>query len=142
MSTITHGMFGTPIYAVWNSMKRRCGSPSHPAYINYGARGIRVCPAWQKFEAFFADMGHAPPGMTLERRDNAKGYSKSNCFWATRKEQANNRRSCKLLTHRGETKNVTQWAEALKLPRQLIYDRLRAGWETPRALSQPKRGQP
>lgn len=133
-------MFGTPVYAVWVGMKQRCSNPKHVHYANYGGRGIAVCTEWADFSKFYADMGDPPPRHTLERENNDLGYSKSNCVWATRKTQANNRRDCKVITYEGVVLNVTQWAERLDLPRQLIYDRLRAGWSTERALTQPQRG--
>jgi DNA invertase Pin-like site-specific DNA recombinase len=50
-----------------------------------------ICPEWlDSFENFYADMGPCPLGMTLERSDNDKGYSKDNCVWATRETQATN----------------------------------------------------
>lgn len=54
-----------------------------------------MCKRWTKFENFLADMGTRPVGMTLERKNNDKGYSKRNCVWATQAQQNNNRRSRK-----------------------------------------------
>ena len=73
-------------------MRQRCENPKHKSYASYGGRGITVCPEWGTFEVFFADMGSKPRGLTLERSDNEKGYSKDNCIWATRSAQAINRR--------------------------------------------------
>lgn len=82
-----------PIYAVWASMMSRCYSPNQPTYQDYGARGIKVDPSWHHFKNFAKDMGIRPgPEWTIERKDNNKGYEKSNCVWATRSDQCVNRR--------------------------------------------------
>lgn len=83
-------------YSVWARMLQRCTNPKADKYAHYGGRGIVVCRRWRRFEAFLADMGEAPLGRTLERRNNAKGYSKRNCYWATREQQARNKRTTKL----------------------------------------------
>lgn len=83
----------SPEYNSWQHMKNRCLNPKCRDYAYYGARGITVCKRWLQFEHFLTDMGRRPsPLHTLERRDNMKGYSTSNCAWATRETQARNRR--------------------------------------------------
>jgi hypothetical protein len=80
-------------YEIWRGCIRRCTNPTHRYYQDYGGRGITVCDRWlQSFEAFIEDMGHAPSGYTLDRRNNDLGYGPDNCIWATAKQQANNRR--------------------------------------------------
>lgn len=77
-------------------MVSRCCSPSNKNFDRYNALG--VCDRWingdgvtDGYGCFLKDMGERPDGMTLDRIDNDKGYSKDNCRWVTREIQTLNR---------------------------------------------------
>lgn len=86
----------TPEYTAWARMWTYCTNKKHPRYKDWGGRGIRVCARWQSYTAFLADMGRRPsPHHSLDRKDNDGDYTPKNCRWATRKQQANNKRTSK-----------------------------------------------
>jgi len=81
-------------YNSWSGVKSRVLNPRDCLYPYYGGRGIDMDPAWCDFLTFLADVGPAPDEKhSLERIDNSLGYWKFNVKWATRQEQACNRRT-------------------------------------------------
>lgn len=139
-STTTHGMAGTRTHRIWRAMLTRCTNPRIPQYKDYGGRGIGVCKRWRKFENFYADMGACPDGLSIDRRNNSKGYSPGNCYWATRAEQNRNARSNRNLTMNGVTLVAAEWARRMGLSKSAIYVRLNNGWSVEKTLTTPKRG--
>lgn len=118
-----HGMSKTSIYGIYASMLSRCHSKSDSNYFRYGGRGIEVCQRWRdSFLNFYEDMGDRPRGMTLERIDNNKGYSKENCKWATMMEQCNNRRSSSYVVLNGRKMTKAQASRITGLNQTTIGD--------------------
>ena len=134
------GVVYTAEYAVWGHMRSRCNNPKHPAYVNYGGRGIRVCKRWETFKNFFADMGARPTSdHTLERLNNDGDYKPSNCVWALPKEQSRNKRSNRWLTHNGETLILADWAKRIGTQPTTLWLRLEKGWSVADTLTVPIR---
>jgi len=116
-----HGMCRTRTYNVWMHILRRCQNLKCFAYRWYGARGIKVCERWGKFENFLADMGECPPGRSIDRIDNDKGYEPGNCRWANRGEQARNTRRTIFITVDGERLCVKDWADRIGVKASAMY---------------------
>ena len=83
-------------YTTWVSLRARCNNQNHHKYPIYGGVGIKVCPEWDDFEVFLADMGTRPEGCTIDRIDSTGDYTKSNCRWSNIHIQNRNRSSVKL----------------------------------------------
>lgn len=133
-----HGKCYTSTYHIWHGMVARCTNPNCAAYPDYGARGITVCDAWLTFEGFYRDMGERPAGKSLERTDNSKGYDPANCVWASRKAQNRNKRSNVLLTIKGETLCMSEWAERSGIKYATIHQRFtKYGWSAERSVFTP-----
>ncbi len=127
---MTHGQWGTRLYRIWKCMKTRCHNQNHQAYDRYGARGITVCDEWKDdFQAFYdwAMANGYEDHLTIDRKENDKGYSPDNCRWVTAKVQANNRKNNVLVTINGETKTIAQWAEQCGLKYDTVLKRYNKG---------------
>lgn len=135
----THWKSASSIYRTWRAMIDRCHKPNDVNYPHYGARGIRVCDRWQNFVNFLEDMGEPSYDETLGRVDNDGNYTPKNCRWETAFEQANNRRTNKILTFNGETHTIMEWARKLKVSPSALYKRAEYGWNTERILTTPVR---
>lgn len=133
----THGQSYDSVYRIWNTMKQRCANPKNTHWDSYGGRGIKVCDRWLTFENFFQDMGERPHGLTLERKDNERGYEPGNVIWASRLDQANNRRTNVFITYNGETRTVAEWGRKTGFGKSAIMNRLSDGWPVERALTEP-----
>lgn len=136
----THGhksMTGaSPTYESWRAMKRRCRDLTRENAQHYAGKGINYDPRWEHFEAFLEDMGERPEGLTIDRIDNDRGYSKENCRWATPKQQTHNRGIVRLATIDGVTKPLAVWCEERGISYGAALQRIDyRGWDVEAALT-------
>ena len=116
-------------YWVWLSMIRRCTYTKEPAYKHYGGRGIQVCERWRtSFWNFLADMGERPsPELQLDRIDNDGNYEPGNVRWATIEENANNKRSNRILFLNGVKYTASRFAKEFGFDSACVLSRMNAG---------------
>jgi hypothetical protein len=126
-----------PTYTTWQSMKDRCLNPNSVTFDRYGGRGITVCERWlHSFENFLADMGERPAGMQLDRIDNDGHYEPRNCRWVTKRDNARNRKSCLFIVIDGKKLTAVEWSDITGVPADVIYNRIRHGWDPVRAATE------
>lgn len=126
----------TPLYYVWSSMRQRCNNSNHPAYKNYGSRGISVCKEWDDYSVFkeWALASGYKKGLSLDRIDNDGNYCPENCKWSTFIEQQNNRRCSFYITYNGITRTATEWSRIVNKSDTTIKERIKRGWSVEDAL--------
>lgn len=134
-----HNMSNTRLYAIWSDMKHRCLNENNIRYKRYGGRGISVCEEWLEFKNFYewAKSSGYKDELTLDRVDNNKGYSPRNCKWSTQKEQAWNRSTTFKVERNGVSKSLREWCRLENVPFNMVYRRLRRGWDIEDALRIP-----
>lgn len=120
-------------YNTWNLMKQRCDNPKDARYLRY--HGLGYDPRWKLFSNFIEDMGDRPEGYSLDRIDNTKGYSKNNCRWATKLQQANNKINSHFIFIDGIKKTVAEWTRCFGQKGSTVRMRLKYGWDEITALS-------
>ena len=137
-----HGMSHSNIYYSWTGMISRCYDKNIISYKNYGGRGIIVCDRWKDKETgfidFLSDMGPRPTLQhSIDRIDNNGNYEPSNCRWATRKEQSNNRRINRMITYCGEKKTASEWSNIVNITAETLYKRTKRGWSDEKTIETP-----
>lgn len=130
-SHLRHNMSKDRLFHIWSGMKHRCDDAEHPAYADYGGRGISYCKEWSISDNFFAwakESGYEPH-LTLDRFPDMNGnYEPSNCRWATQKQQCRNTRRSIMITRGDETKSLPEWCEVLNFGYIMAYKRIKRGW--------------
>ena len=127
----THGMSRTNINQTWRDIKQRCYNPKCKIYPRYGGRGIKICPQWHDFQTFYNDVSQMEnfnrAGYTLDRINVNGDYSPENCRWATRKEQARNRRNNVLVEYEGVEMTLAEAAEKSGINYSTLQSRYKRG---------------
>ena len=138
----THNMSNTRPYKIWVDMKKRCSNKKHWAFGHYGGRGIKVCDEWQEFLPFYEwsmANGYAD-NLTIDRIDNDGDYRPSNCRWATRKEQANNKSNNTIYEVDGKKHTIRKLSDLYGISYGTLSSRIRSyGWSVEKAVSTPVR---
>lgn len=141
-SRLTHGGTETRLYSIWSMMRRRCNSPTCDDYPRYGGRGIAICAEWSDFAVFraWALSNGYQPALTIDRRDNERGYEPGNCHWTTRTAQNRNRRDNVRYPFRGKRLTIPEIAEIVRLPAPALRLRvIRYGMSIEEATTRPLR---
>lgn len=137
-SKTTHGFTGRPEHNVWRGILVRCYNKNSRAYKYYGERGICVSEEWMDFSNFIKDMGPRPsPHHTIDRIDPNGPYCAENCRWATRREQARNKRNSVTVNYRGRRVRLCEICEQTGVNRAKAYSRIRSGWSVEKAVETP-----
>lgn len=122
----------TKEYRAWCNMKTRCYNKNRKQYKDWGGRGIIVCERWlgvKGFANFLIDMGKSPSkAHSLDRFPDQNGnYSKSNCRWATPKQQSQNKRGVNIIFHKGKNRSLSECSKLEQIPVETVCHRYRKG---------------
>lgn len=126
------------LYQKWANMKQRCNNPNYIEFRHYGGRGITYDQNWETFDGFMKGIGSSyTEGMTLDRKDNDKGYFIDNCQWIPKSEQPKNRRCIRWITFDGVKKSMADWARHIGVKRTTLIMRIDYyKWSPKRALTE------
>lgn len=118
------------LYYEHYNMIQRCHNEKCKNYVNYGARGIKVCDRWREdIRNFYNDVSVLPhfeeDGYSLDRIDNNGDYTPDNVRWATNREQNMNRRNTLVVEYNGETHTLLEWSDILNVPYDILYQHYR-----------------
>lgn len=138
-----HGDTKTRLFRTWQHMLNRCYNTNVRGYKNYGGRGISVCEEWRNSFIPFRDWAHQNgynEDLSIDRIDVNGNYEPNNCRWTTAKVQANNKRNNRLLTYKGQTETLSEWADIVKISAVAIKARIdKYHWSVDKALTTPLR---
>jgi len=140
-----HGESKTRFYRIFCGMKyRSTGKELQKSKKCY--KNICIDDSWKDYVNFKKDMFRSYnkhikkfgiSDTTLDRLDSKKGYSKTNCRWATKKEQMSNTSRNIYLTYKGETKVLAEWGRFLGVHPQTLKNRIDIGLPIEQVFEKP-----
>jgi len=136
-----HGLSKTHFYHnIWWNMISRC--KSHPAY-----KKIRVPKKWETFIGFKEDMydvyhafvesHNSTDGIVLSRRDKAKMYSKTNCYFTVKAKHLHTNKGIRKYHFDGKDRIVSEIAELTGVSTTVLNNRLSRGMDIHKAILTP-----
>ena len=141
----THWWTHTRLYKIYRWMVERCNWEWNDAYKKYWWRWIKCLR--NSFEEFRDDMWenynkhielYWEKDTTLDRIDVNWNYCKSNCRWATRLEQANNKRDNLYYEYRNEKMSLSDLCRKYNVEYARTKERLKKWWSIEDAIELPK----
>lgn len=131
-----HRMTNTRIWRIWQGLRHRAKDRSDK---NYAGRGIALCPEWEDFTNFYADMSEGySDELTIERIDVNGHYCKDNCRWVTNMEQQANKRNNRWLEYQGERIHLAELVRRSGFSKMMLTMRLNRGMTADEAVESCK----
>ncbi len=125
-----HGLSSHPLYKIWSGIVQRCTNKNAENYKRYGGRGITICDEWRNnFQSFYdwsLSNGYSK-SLTIDRKNNEKGYSPDNCRWSTTMVQSNNTRRNHLFSYNGISHTIAEWSRLLGVNHETLRYRINHG---------------
>lgn len=139
-----HGLNGSRLQGIYYKMLYRCNNPKCENYADYGGRGIKICDEWlgdNGFKNFYewAFSNRYTEKLTLDRKDNDKGYSPDNCRWVDAFVQENNRRNNIFIEYKGERLTIGEWSRKTGINYNTLFHRYQKGWSPSKMLEVKKK---
>ncbi len=147
------GRYKERLYRIWRGMLYRCYNDKAKSYRLYGARGISICDEWRDdynaFKKWALENGYADD-LSIDRINGDGNYEPSNCRWATRKQQGENKRKPytfmerpeelrgKMYEFNGESHTLPYWCVKFNTSTEAVSYRIKHGWTFEEALTEPK----
>ncbi len=140
---LKHGDSRRRLYRIWCGIIQRTQNVNNCNYHKYGEKGIAICVEWEEYENFkeWALINGYKDNLTIDRKNNKKGYTPDNCRWITTQEQNRNTTRNRVIEYRGKKKTIVEWAEIYGMKYQTLSSRLnKLGWSIENALETPVKG--